>query len=164
MKTLVIIKPDGVQKNLIGKIIQRYEEAGLRVVALKMLKPSMDLAKMHYPDSMAPIIGEKSVKAGEKVKDVKEQGMKVLGWLRNFITSSSVVAMILEGEDAVKNVRKISGYTDPSTADVGTIRRDYGTDSILKANAEGRPVYNLLHASGTPEEAEHEIKLWFPEI
>lgn len=164
-KTLVLIKPDGVKKNLIGEIISRYEKAGLRVVELKMLVVPMEIIEKHYPmdEDYVRLIGQKSVQAGEKVSDVLQQGRKVVGWLRNFITSGPLVAMVLEGEDAVAHVRKITGYTDPSQAEKGTIRGDLGTDSILKANREGRPVWNLIHASGTPEEAEKEIKLWFGE-
>ncbi len=162
-KTLVLIKPDGVKRNLIGEIISRYEKEGLRVAELKMLVAPMEIIEKHYPmeEGFLRLIGEKSAKAGEKVDDVLDQGKKVVGWLRNFITSGPLVAMVLEGEDAVANVRKITGYTDPASADKGTIRGDLGTDFILKANQEGRPVWNLIHASGTPEEAKKEINLWF---
>lgn len=162
-KTLVLVKPDGVKRNLIGEIISRYEKEGLKVVELKMLVAPMEIINKHYPmeEEFLRLIGEKSVKAGEKVRDVLEQGKKVVGWLRNFITSGPLVAMVLEGEDAVVHVRKITGYTDPAAAEKGTIRGDLGTDSLLKANQEGRPVWNLIHASGTPEEAEKEIELWF---
>ena len=162
-KTLVLIKPDGVRRNLIGEIISCYEKAGLKIVELKMLLASMKIIEKHYPmeEGFLRLIGEKSAKAGEKVDDVLEQGKKVVGWLRDFITSGPLVAMVLEGEDAIAHVRKITGYTDPSSADKGTIRGDLGTDSILKANQEGRPVWNLIHASGTPKEAKKEIELWF---
>ncbi len=163
-RTLVVIKPDGVKRNLIGEIIKRYEDKGLKVVALKMLQVDEELVKKHYPDSMIPVLGEKSAKAGTKVDNIEEQGRKVLSWLRNFITSGPVVAMILEGENAVKKVREITGYTDPSEAEKGTVRGDLGIDSIKKANEEQRPVYNLVHASGSLEEAEREIKIWFPEL
>src|SRR3989344_3145584 len=160
-KTLVLIKPDGVKRNLIGEIISRYEKEGLRVAELKMLLAPTEIIDKHYPmeEEFLRLIGEKSVKAGEKVNDVLEQGKKVVGWLRDFITSGPIVAMVLEGEDAVTLARKVTGYTDPQAADKGSIRGDLGEDSILKANAEKRPVYNLIHASGTKEEAEHEISL-----
>ncbi len=162
-KTLVLVKPDGVKRNLIGEIISRYEKEGLKVMELKMLLAPMEIIEKHYPmdEDYMRLIGEKSVQAGEKVRDELEQGKKVVGWLRNFITSGPLVAMVLEGEDAVANVRKITGYTDPSSADKGTIRGDLGTDNILDANREGRPVWNLIHASGTLEEAQKEIELWF---
>lgn len=164
-KTLVLIKPDGVKRQLIGEIIRRYETGGLRVKGLKMLQASSEIVEKHYPndEQFLRILGEKSKQAGEDVKDVLEQGKMIVSWLRNFITSGPIVAMILEGDGAVLKARMITGFTDPSQADKGTIRKDLGEDSILKANSEKRPVYNLIHASGTPEEAEKELKLWFPE-
>lgn len=164
-RTLVLLKPDAVQRNLIGEVIKRYEDAGLKVVELKMMqKAPLEIIDKHYPrdEEYLRLIGEKSVKAGENVEDPVEMGRMVVSWLRDFITSGPVVAMVLEGEDAVVRVRKITGFTDPATAEKGTIRGDLGTDSILKANAEKRPVWNLLHASGNLEEAEKEIGLWFP--
>lgn len=163
-RTLVLIKPDATQRNLIGEIIKRYEDAGLKVADLKMHQKAPDeIIKEHYPmdEDYLRSIGEKTIAAGQKVKSAIDQGRKVVTWLRRFITSAPIVAMVLEGEDAVVRVRKITGFTDPSTAEKGTIRGDLGTDSILKANREERPCYNLIHASGNPEEAKKEIELWF---
>lgn len=164
-RTLVLIKPDAIEKNLIGEIIKRYEDAGLKVVELKMLQAPLNIVEKHYPMERDYLesIGEKTIAAGQKVKSAYNQGKKVVTWLRKFITSGPIVAMILEGEDAVSMARKITGFTDPSTAEKGTIRGDLGTDSILLANKEERPAYNLIHASGSIEEAEKEIKLWFGE-
>ncbi len=159
--TLVIVKPDGVERNLIGEIISRYEKEGLNIRALKLFRVNEALVKRHYPDELARIIGEKSIRAGTKLDDPEEHGKKILEQLRKFISSGNVVAMILEGENAVQKVRNITGYTDPTAAEKGTIRGDLGTDSIAKANVEMRPVKNLVHASGTVEEAEKEIALWF---
>lgn len=162
-KTLVLIKPDGVERNLIGEIINRFEKNGLKVVKIEMLTASGEILAKHYPsdEDYLRIIGEKSKAAGDAVDNVVEQGRKVVNALKTFMSSGPIVKMILEGEDAIANVRKITGYTDPAKADPGTIRGDLGEDSILQANGEGRPVYNLVHASGTPEEAEAEINLWF---
>ncbi len=162
-KTLVLIKPDGVKRNLIGEIINRFEKGGLKVLEMQMLTASPEILEKHYPadEEYLRIIGEKSKAAGDAIDDVVEQGKKVVNALRTFMTSGPIVKMILEGEDGVALVRKITGYTDPAKADKGTIRGDLGEDSILAANSESRPVYNLIHASGTPEEAEKEIKLWF---
>ena len=96
-------------------------------------------------------------------KDPEAQGRKVLGKLREYFTRGPIIAIIFRGEDAIKEVRRITGYTDPKTAEKGTIRGDLGADSIEKSTAEGRAVENMIHASGNPEEAEAEIKLWFPE-
>ena len=164
-QTLIIIKPDGVVGGFTEEIIKRYDAVGLKVVKRKDITAPMDIVEKHY--SMDPAflkaIGEKTIAAGQAVASAEDQGRKVVGWLRDFITSGPVVVMVLEGEDAVLTARKTTGFTDPSTADKGTIRGDLGTDSILKANVEERPVYNLLHASGNPEEDANEIQLWFPE-
>ena len=162
-KTLVVIKPDGVERNLVGEIIKRYENNGLKVVALKMLNVNTELIEKHYPsdDEYVTLLGKKSEKAGDRVDNYKEQGLRIINWLRSYLTKGPVVAMVLSGEDAIKKVRKITGYTDPSEAEKGTIRGDLGNDTILKANQEHRSVYNLIHASGNPEEAEKEINLWF---
>lgn len=164
-QTLIIIKPDGVSRGLTDEIIKRYETAGLTVVKRKDMMAPLNIVEKHYP--MDPeylrAIGEKTIAAGQKVKSAEDQGRKVVTWLRKFITSGPIVVLLLEGEDAVNVARKVTGFTDPQTAEKGTIRGDLGTDSILKANMEERPVYNLIHASGSEEEAEKEIKLWFPE-
>lgn len=164
-QTLILIKPDGVSRGLTGEIIERYKAAGLKVKKRKDILAPLDIIEKHYP--MDPeylrLIGEKTIAAGQKVKSAEDQGRKVVGWLRKFITSGPIVALVLEGEDAVGLARKTTGFTDPATAQKGTIRGDLGTDNILKANKEERPVYNLIHASGSEEEAKKEIKLWFGE-
>lgn len=162
-QTLVLVKPDGVERNWIGEIISRYEKEGLKITALKMMQAPSAIVEKHYPDDEEYLrsIGEKTIAAGQQVTNAVDQGRKVVSWLRKFITSGPVVAMVIEGDEAVTQVRKITGFTDPSSADKGTIRGDLGQDSILKANQEERPVYNLVHASGNLEEAEREIKLWF---
>lgn len=162
-QTLILIKPDGVERGLTDEIIKRYEAVGLKVVKRKDLTAPMEVVEKHYPmdPDFLKLIGEKTIAAGQAVTSAEDQGRKVVTWLRAFITSGPIVAMVLEGEDAVKLARKTTGFTDPSTADKGTIRGDLGTDTILKANQEERPVYNLIHASGSEEEAAKEIQLWF---
>lgn len=162
-KTLVLIKPDGVKRNLIGEIIKRFEDNDLKVAELKMIIANKFQAENHYSadEDYLRSIGEKSAAAGDKVDDLVEYGRKIIISMRNFLQSGPIVAIVLEGEDAIPRVRKITGFTDPSTAEKGTIRADLGQDSILQANKEGRPVYNLIHASGNPEEAEKEIRVWF---
>lgn len=162
-RTLIIIKPDGVSRGFTDEIITRYQAAGLKVVKRKEMMAPLKIVEKHYP--MDPkylrLIGEKTIAAGQKVASAEDQGRKVVSWLRNFITSGPVVLMLMEGEDAVAVARRVTGFTDPATADAGTIRGDLGTDTILKANTEERPVYNLIHASGSEEEAAKEIQLWF---
>src|SRR3989344_6239621 len=160
-KTLIIIKPDGVKGGFTEEIIKRYEAVGLKVVKRKDIMAPLEIVEKHYP--MEPeylkSIGEKTIAAGQAVTSAEDQGRKVVTWLRKFITSGPVVVLILEGEDAVVAARKTTGFTDPQTAEKGTIRGDLGTDSILLANKEERPVYNLIHASGSLDEAAKEINL-----
>lgn len=162
-QTLIIIKPDGVKGGFTDEIISRYEAVGLKVVKRKDMMAPLDIVEKHYPmePSYLRLIGEKTIAAGQEVKSAEDQGRKVVSWLRKFITSGPIVVMILEGEDAVAVARKTTGFTDPASAEKGTIRGDLGTDNILDANREERPVWNLIHASGSPEEAAKEIELWF---
>lgn len=164
-QTLIIIKPDGVRGGFTDEIIRRYQAVGLKVVKRKDMTAPLDIIEKHYPMDPAYLrsIGEKTIAAGQQVASAEDQGRKVVTWLRKFITSGPIVVMVLEGEEAVVVARKTTGFTDPATAEKGTIRGDLGTDNILKANQEGRPVWNLIHASGSPEEAKKEIKLWFGE-
>ena len=165
-QTLIIIKPDGVERNLIGKIISYYEEAGLKVIKLKMMQADRELIMKHYveDEEYMKAIGQKSKDAGNPVDDILEYGRMIVQSLRDYMTSGPVVPMVLEGEgEPIALARKVTGFTDPTQADKGTIRGDLGNDSIAKANGEGRPTKNLIHASGNPEEAEKEIKLWFEE-
>ncbi len=162
-QTLIIIKPDGVAGGFTEEIINRYKASGLEVVKRKDMMAPMDIIEKHYPmdPDYLKSIGEKTIAAGQEVKSAEDQGRKVVSWLRKFITSGPIVVLLLEGENAVTTARKVTGFTDPKAAEKGTIRGDLGTDSILKANREERPVYNLIHASGSEEEAKKEIELWF---
>jgi len=170
-RTLIVIKPDGMKSNLIGKIISRFEDSGLKIVGMKMVKVDRKLASKHYTDSDAQVIGmgNKTLNATGKERakeifgtaDAREIGLRLRGWMIDFITSSPVVAFVLEGENAVQKARTVVGSTDPSKAEKGTIRGDFGIDSIAKANEERRATENLVHAAGSLEEAEKEIKLWF---
>ncbi len=164
-RTLIIIKPDGVKGGFTDEIIKRYGAVGLKVVKRKDMMAPLDVVEKHYPmePSYLRSIGEKTIAAGQQVKSAEDQGRKVVTWLRKFITSGPIVVLLLEGEDAVAVARKTTGFTDPATAEKGTIRGDLGTDNILDANREERPVYNLIHASGSPGEAQKEIELWFGE-
>ncbi|MHA1616357.1 MAG: nucleoside-diphosphate kinase [Candidatus Njordarchaeales archaeon] len=170
-RTLVLIKPDGIRRKLIGKIISRIEENDLKIIGMKMVKANRNLAEEHYPSSDAQIVGmgNKTLSSSgeEKAKEIfgttdpKEIGLILREWLIKFITSSPVVALVVEGENAIERMRKLAGYTDPAKAEKGTIRGDFGIDSIAKANEEKRATENLVHVSGSKEEAEREVKLWF---
>ena len=172
-KTYIMIKPDGVKKRLIGEIITRFEQRDLKVIALEMFQPTTKQIDEHYPKDKAWIarLGQKTLSTYEKygVDPVKELGMDndyeigkmVRKWLVDYMTSAPLVRMVIQGVHAVDMVRKICGVTLPNLADMGTIRGDYSADSPAVANSERRAVMNLVHASETPQEAEHEIKHWF---
>ena len=160
-ETLIILKPDALEQNKVGSIIKYYEDGGLEILDMKFYsKVKVDLMQNHYPDSMALSIGKKAQSAVPSIKNAEDHGMKVLTALRRYFQRGPVIAIKLGGIDAIKKVRRITGYTDPSTADKGTVRGDLGVDSIAKSTEENRAVENLIHASGNPEEAEAEIKLW----
>ncbi len=168
-RTLVIIKPDGIQRTLIGEIIGRYEKLGLKLVGVKMLVPTAEYVEKHYTldPEWRRITGEKRIKAaldkGEEPpsKDPFEITKKVLEVLIKYLTSGPVVAMVWEGAHAVKIVHKMAGSTEPLSSDVGTIRGDFVLDSYQMADTDGRAVRNLIHTSGSVSEAENEIKYWF---
>lgn len=169
-RTLVMIKPDGVQRSLVGEIIQRFERIGLKIVAMKMVTATPEHVESHY--TLDP---EWRIKTGEKtIRAYKDRGeshphgddpMKVtaiiLDKLKRYITSGPVIPMVLEGAHAVAIVRKLIGSTEPLSSDVGTIRGDFVIDSYQMSNDDERSVRNLVHASGSVEEAEKEIAHWF---
>ncbi len=160
-ETLVILKPDALERNKAGSIIKYYEDTGLKILDIKFYKKvGIDQLKEHYPDSMALSIGNKAKAAVPSITDPVAHGMKVLTALRNYFSRNPVLAIKIGGEDAILAVRRITGYTDPATAEKGTIRGDLGIDTIAKSTFEGRAVENLVHASGNSEEAEAELKLW----
>lgn len=168
-RTLVIIKPDGVQRALIGEIIRRYERTGLKLAALKFLVPDAELVRRHYltDPEWARKVGEKSIAAYEK-KGLKAPfsepvkcGEAVLERLVKYLTSCPVAAMVWQGNKAVGIARKITGGTEPLTSDVGTIRGDLTVDSYDLSDTDERSVRNLIHASGSVEDAVKEISLWF---
>jgi nucleoside-diphosphate kinase len=169
-RSLVLIKPDGVQRGLVGEIISRFEKKGLKVTAMKMIWPTLDMAKRHYdqPEAAAVALGEKSI-AAYKEKGIEinktplEIAKEVQGRLLTYLTTGPVVAMVIEGAHAIAHVRKIRGATNPLGADVGTITGDYTIDSYFIADDDQRSVRNLVHASGSVDEAENEIKIWFKE-
>jgi nucleoside-diphosphate kinase len=162
-ETLVILKPDALERNLTGTLIDRFERAGLKVLDVKYYaKVDEALLRKHYPDSMAEGLGRKAQQATTGIVDPVAHGMKVLERLRRYITRNPVIAIKFGGEDAIQVVRRVTGYTDPATAEKGTIRSNYGVDSIARSTAEGRALENLIHASGNPEEAKAELALWFP--
>ena len=168
-QTLIIIKPDAVQRTLVGEIITRFERVGLKIVALKMLHADAETVEQHYSSDAdwKRKVGEKIIankeKCGEEVGEAtpEELGGQVLKHLKNFMTAGPIVVAVLTGAYAVPLTRKMVGATEPLSSDVGTIRGDFVLDSYALADGTNRAIRNAIHASGSPEEAEKEIALWF---
>lgn len=147
-RSLVVLKPDAVQRGIVGEIISRFERVGLKIVGLKMVMPDEDHYRAHYEE-----IGQMITRRGEEA----------FRYNLNYMMTGPVIAIVLEGVEAVPLVRKIVGPTEPKSAEMGTIRGDYSHMSFGYSDAKGIGVPNLVHASGSKEEANREIKLWFKE-
>ncbi len=172
-QTLIVAKPDALQRGLVGEIIRRFELKGFKLVALKMTQPSREHAKKHYLPTKQQLegMGNKTLENFRKhgIDPVKQMGTDVpmkIGeiineWNFEFLSSGPVVAMVFQGLHAVEMGRKIVGATIPANAEMGTIRGDYSSDSPLMANKDKRTIRNLVHASGDVSEAQREIKHWF---
>jgi nucleoside-diphosphate kinase len=167
-RSLVLLKPDTVQRSLVGEVIKRFENTGLKISAMKMIVPTEAQLLTHYNKDDAwyqrkgeGIVAELTAQGQEITKEPIEYGKDIIRTIVRYMTAAPVVAMILEGNKAVSVVTKIVGTTEPSTSDVGTIRGDYTVDSYSHATFENRAVRNLVHQSESPEEAEREIVIWF---
>jgi nucleoside-diphosphate kinase len=167
-QTLAVIKPDGVQRGLVGEIIGRFERVGLKIIGMKLVWVNPELVAQHYTDDEAYLmsVGEKALSsAKERGKEMTETALQIGQRVREsnmrYMSTGPVLAFVLQGNTAVQTVRNIIGGTNPLTADMGTIRGDLTIDDFSQADAEGRSVRNLMHASGTVEEAAREIPLWF---
>ena len=168
-RTLVVLKPDSIQRSLMGEIIQRYERVGLKLIAMKMMLATPEHIEKHYTldPEWRRVTGEKSLKAaqarGQKLasEDPLEITAVILGNLKRYMSSGPVVCMVWEGAHAVAIVRKLTGGTEPLGTDVGTIRGDYVLDSYMMSDSDGRSNRNLVHASGSVKEANDEISHWF---
>ena len=147
-RTLILFKPDTVKRGLVGEILTRFERVGLKVVGAKMLAPDYDHYYKHYEE-----IGKVVTRRGKEIFDVTLEMMN----------EGPVIAMVLEGIEAVEVVRKMVGATEPKSAAPGTIRGDYSHISFTHANAENIATPNIIHASGDSDEAKLEISHWFSE-
>jgi nucleoside-diphosphate kinase len=143
-RTLVLLKPDAVQRQITGRVISRFEDAGIKIIAMKMKQASKETALCHYDEKIAKAHGEA----------IREQNI-------DFLISGPVVAMVLEGVNVVENVRKMVGSTEPKSSAPGTIRGDFAHMSYAHADFKGHVAKNIIHASGNKEEAETEINIWF---
>jgi nucleoside-diphosphate kinase len=170
-RTLVLIKPDGIQRSLVGEIVGRFERAGLKIIGMKMIVPSGEQVEKHYTldPNWRRANGEKTIKGYESKgieppsRDPLVLSARTLANLVRYLTSGPVVAIAIQGAHAVAIVRKLVGGTEPLTSDVGTIRGDFVLDSYQMCNDDGRAVRNLVHASGSVKEAEQELVHWFSE-
>ena len=168
-RTLVVIKPDGVQRTLVGEIIRRFERVGLKMVGLKLTVADTDTITNHYlADPLwREKLGEKLLqKRKDAGKDISNDtpfslGDAVLKNLCRFMTAGPVVALALEGAGAVPLTRKLVGDTEPLSSDVGTIRGDFVLDSYTLSDTANRAIRNIIHASSSTEDAQREIALWF---
>lgn len=168
-RTLVIIKPDAIQRALIGEVVRRYERIGLKLVGLKMTVPTAEQVEEHYTldPQWRTVTGEKTIKSYRDrgltppSEDPLEITAKILKNLKKYMTSGPVICMVWQGAHAVELVRKITGGTEPRTSAVGTIRGDFVIDSYVMSDTDDRAVRNLIHASGSVAEADMEIPHWF---
>lgn len=173
-RTLVVLKPDAVQRGIIGEIISRFEKVGLKIVAAKMLVAPDELLGKHYPSDRREFIEGMGRKSLDNYKDLGidpaeafgtddpyEIGRQIHKWMIDYLQSGPVFSMVLESPHAIELVRKIRGHTLPTKAAPGTITGDFSFDSSSLANEAQRPIKNLVHASGNAEEAEFEVGLWF---
>ncbi|OGG74073.1 hypothetical protein A3A40_02765 [Candidatus Kaiserbacteria bacterium RIFCSPLOWO2_01_FULL_54_20] len=168
-RTLVILKPDAIQRALMGEIVARYERLGLKLVGLKMVVPTAEQIEGHYTldPNWRRVTGEKTIKSykdrnlAPPSEDPLEITAKILKNLKKYMTAGPVITMVWEGAHAVELVRKITGGTEPRSSPVGTIRGDFVVDSYTMSDADDRAVRNLIHASGSVGEADMEIPYWF---
>ncbi len=145
-RTLILLKPDAIQRGIVGEIITRLERVGLRIVGSKMLQPDAEHYHHHY-ENISKMVSRRGQAAFNVTLEAMQEG--------------PVIALVLEGVEAVAIVRKMVGTTEPKEAQPGTIRGDYSHVSFAHASKEGVGIHNLIHASGDTQEAEQEIKHWF---
>ena len=167
-RTFVILKPDAVQRSLVGEILGRFERTGLKLIALKMVVPDEKILWKHYNKDEAwflkkggKIVDDRKAGGMPVEKDALAYGKDIIGALVRFMTAGPVVMMVIEGNQAVAVGKKLVGETEPATSDVGTIRGDLTMDSYSIAAIDDRAVRNLIHCSDQVEEAKREIGLWF---
>jgi len=167
-RTLVIVKPDGIQRSLMGEILMRIERTGLKFVAVKFLLPKADQCWTHYNKDEewfmkkgTRIVDDRTAQGLPIEKEAMEYGKDIIQSNVDFFTSGPVLAAVIEGNQSVAIVKKLVGGTEPTTSDVGTIRGDLTVDSYALSSIDNRAVRNLIHCSDSPEEAEREIPIWF---
>jgi nucleoside-diphosphate kinase len=171
-RTLIVLKPDTIQRGLIGKIISRFEEVGLKLIGMKMVSCTKEFAEKHYPleEDWAKDVFRKSKEKHDKIgkelrfKDHMEMGKSIQEWNMNFLCESPVIALVLEGPHAIELARKMVGDTEPLQSLPGTIRGDFASiESYPLSDSKNRVLRNLIHASDSEKNSDREISLWFSE-
>ncbi len=172
-KTVVLIKPDGVKRGLVGEIISRFEKRGLKIISLEMFQAQKEQIDDHYPKDEKWIkrLGQKTTNNYQEhgmdlmgelgTEDLLEIGKMVRNWLVEYMVSGPMIKIVVKGVHAIKMGRKLAGSSMPSEAQVGTIRGDFSVDDATAANRDKRAIHNIVHASETLEEATHELGFWF---
>jgi len=167
-RTFIAVKHDGVLRGLVGEVIKRFEQKGLKIAGMKMIHADREKAGEHYKLTEAWIekLGENTRKAyekqGEKLDETNEEiAKRVQGWLIDYLTEGPIVAICFEGYHAIEIGRKIVGHAEARQAPPGTIRGDYTVESYQMADTLKRPLRNIMHASGNKEEADNEVSIWF---
>lgn len=167
-RTLVLLKPDAVQRSLVGEILKRIERTGLKFTAFKFLVPTEDQLVRHYNkdekwcmEKGTRIMNDRKAHNLPVEKDAMAYGKEIVDLIVKFMTAGPVLAFVVEGNESVAVVKKLVGATEPKSSDVGTIRGDFTVDSYDHSSVQNRAVRNLLHCSESPEEAEREIAVWF---
>ena len=167
-RTLIILKPDAIQRSLIGEILSRLERTGLKFIAVKFFVPKAEQCWTHYNKDDewfmkkgTRIVEDRTAHGLPIEKEAKEYGKDIIDSNVTLFTSGPVLACVIEGNQSVAIVKKLVGGTEPTTSDVGTIRGDFTVDSYALSSLDNRAVRNLIHCSDSPEEAEREIPIWF---
>jgi len=166
--SLVLVKPDGVQRSLVGNMINRFEQKGLKIIALKMLVPAESQCQEHYNkddiwflEKGQGIVSDLQKENITIEKEPIEYGRDIIRNIVQYMTGGPIVAMILEGHAAPEVAKTIVGSTEPNSADIGTIRGDFTIDSYFMSTIDNRAVRNLIHCSENNNEAQREAKIWF---
>ena len=169
-RTLVILKPDAIQRSLVGEILKRFERTGLKFVAMKFFVPAAETTWTHYGKNDewflkkgTRIVEERTKNNMPIEKEAIDYGKDIIKGCVDLFTCGPVLGLVIEGNQSVAIIKKLVGGTEPTTSDVGTIRGDFTVDSYEVAGIDSRAVRNLVHCSDSVEEAEREIKLWFTE-
>lgn len=167
-RTVILVKHDGVQRGLVGEVIKRFEQKGLKIAGIKMVTPTKELAKKQYaltPEwvkKLATNTRKAAEEKGVKMKETDEQiAKRVQNWLMDYLVEGPVVAILFEGHHAIEIGRKIVGHAEARQAEIGSIRGDFSTESYELADTRDRAIRNIVHASGNEQEATNEEKLWF---